>query len=164
MTCRVGAVVGLALLLASCGDAGETPRRGCTSQHDASGTYRFSHGYLDQRVLLLEESLRIEERDYDREKLAAFVEGMRQAWAQATLVLAPDGTFTLTGVVHPDIEEDWRGTWEVRIDPRECHLVLTGAGEELRALLGEGWVIPWFEKPWPGAVIDLRLDRTNGVR
>jgi len=151
----------LLLLLAACGDEAESVRRGCNAEHDASGTYRFSHDYLDRRLLLLEESLRVEKRSYDREALSAFVERMRQAWGDAKLVLRPNGTFTLTGVVHPELRSILEGTWEVRLDCRECTLHLMGGDETLRALLGEGWVIPWFEEPQPGVILDLRLDRVE---
>ena len=151
------------MLFAACGgDSRPATRRGCTAEHDASGTYRFSPTYLDERLLLLEESLRIEERPFDRKALTDFVDGMRRAWQDATLVLLPGGTFTLTGVVHPEFGSRWRGTWEVRVDSRECKLHLTSPGQELHALLGDGWIIPWAEEPKPGIVLDLLLARDDG--
>ena len=147
-------------LCTACGaESGDGVRRGCAPGHDAAGTYRFSPGYLERRLLLLEESLRIEERAFDGEALAAFVAGMRRAWQGATLVLAPDGTFTLDGVAHPEFASRWRGSWEVRLDARECKLLLRGSGQELYALLGDGWTIPWAETPQPGVVLDILLSR-----
>lgn len=120
--------------------------------------------YLGERLLLLEEALAVEERPFDRETLTAFVEGMRLAWKGATLVLVPDGTFALDGVVHPAFTSGWRGTWEVRVDSRECKLRLSGSGEELIALLGDGWTIPWAEEPQPGVVLDVLLARDDVER
>ena len=149
-----------ALALTACGtDSTDAARRGCTPEHDASGTYRFSPAYLGERLLLLEEALAVEERPFDRETLTAFVEGMRLTWQDATLVLAPGGTFALDGVAHPEFASGWQGTWEVRIDSRGCKLHLSGSGEELIALLGDGWTILWAEEPQPGVVLDVLLAR-----
>ena len=151
-----------AVLLAGCGeDAGTSVRRGCTPDHDAAGTYRFSPTYVEGRLMRLEEAYLIEERPFDREVMRAFVDGMQEAWANAVLVLASDGTFRLSGVALPDFEPSWEGTWEVRIDPCERKLLLSGGGEELHALLGDGWTIPWIEEPQPGVVLDVLLARDD---
>ena len=153
------------MLLAACGEEpGAGVRRGCTTDHDAAGTYRFSPTWLDERLQLLEGSLRIEERGFDRETLTEFVAGMREAWQDATLVLAPDGTFTLAGVAHAEFASGWQGTWEVRLDARECKLLFRGSGQELYALLGDGWIIPWAETPQPGVVLDVLLARDQPGR
>lgn len=148
------------VLLTACGDdPGDPPRRGCAPDTDASGTYRFSPAYLDERLLHLEEALAVEERPFDRGAMTVFVDGMQAAWANATLVLAPDGTFALVGVALPEFEPAWHGTWEVLVDPRECTLLLTGPDDSVHALLGEGWTILWKEEPQPGIVLDVLLVR-----
>lgn len=152
-------------LLAACGDESPTPRlRGCTPEHDAAGTYHHAPEYLDERLRLLAEAMEVEERPFDAEALGTFVAGMKEAWANARLVLAPDGRFSLTGVVHPEFASDWQGTWEVRLEPTECKLLLRGGGEELHALLGDGWILPWIEEPRPGVILDVRLERAFDPR
>ena len=151
--------VALALLVTACGERTGPPRLGCSADHYVPGTYRFDPGYLEERLGLLEDALRLEDRAYDRNVLTTCTDALRTAWAEAVLVLAGDGTFRLEGVVHPEFAATWQGTWSVRLTPRLCELVLRGGGEELRALLGDGWVIPWFEEPAPGMVLDLRLVR-----
>ena len=141
------------MTLLACADEGE--------HHAAVGTYRFERAYLDERLDLLEASLRVEERHYDRAPLVASVERMRAAWSKAVLVLGCDGTFELRGVAQPGLSDPWTGTWAVRPEPGACRLLLRSGDEEIRALLGDGWVIPWFEEPAPGMVLDLRLVRDD---